>query len=146
MNQYLEFFKSSFGYIVLVVLIVTYVIMIVKYLSKKTLDGIREDAYKLFLVAEHKYLGTEEGSKKMDYVITMITSMLPFWARIFVSEDFLRKTLEIWFSQIKDLLDDGKLNSSAGKTEFNNVLQSMVQGYDIDADNDIEIEKESDSK
>ena len=49
--------------------------------------------------------------------------MLPKWVRLFVSKDRLRKTVDKWFKEIKDLLDDGKLNN----VEEDTVVASEVQ-------------------
>lgn len=87
------------------------------YLRDKSLEDIREDVYKLFLQAEHTYLETGSGRKKMQYVIHRARSLLPNWMQFFVTEELLEKVIEGWFRGVKDLLDDGKLNSSAEREE-----------------------------
>jgi len=39
--------------------------------------------------------------------------MLPGWLKAFISEESLERLLETWFKEVKDLLDDGKVNGSA---------------------------------
>lgn len=82
------------------------------YIREHTLEDIRADVYKLFLEAEHTYLHTGAGKQKMEYVIQRARSMLPDWAKFFVTEEVLRKVVQLWFDAVKDLLDDGKVNKS----------------------------------
>ena len=83
------------------------------YIRDLTLADIRTGVYQLFLEAEHTYLETASGKQKMEYVIQKARSMLPIWAQFFVTEEVLRKVVQMWFDGIKDLLDDGKMNKSA---------------------------------
>jgi hypothetical protein len=48
----------------------------------------------------------------MQYVIDNIYSYLPTIIRIFVSPELLEKIVQKMFDEIKDLLDDGKINKS----------------------------------
>ena len=82
------------------------------YIRDNTLEGIREDAYLLFLKAEHMFTESNSGQKKMKWVLTQIHNMLPGWARFFVSESTLEYRVQMWFNAVKDLLDDGKYNKS----------------------------------
>ena len=82
------------------------------YIRDHTLEEIRADVYQLFLEAEHTYLETATGKQKMEYVIQRARSMLPGWAQFFVTEEVLRKVVQLWFDAVKDLLDDGKVNKS----------------------------------
>lgn len=82
------------------------------YIREHTLGEIRADVYKLFLEAEHTYTETESGKQKMEYVIQRARSMLPNWAQFFITEEVLRKVVQMWFEAVKDLLDDGKVNRS----------------------------------
>lgn len=83
------------------------------YLRNKTFEEIRCDVYQLFLQAEH---GFESGSgkEKMEWVVHHARWMLPEWLQMFITEDFMYEVLQKWFDAVKDLLDDGKLNRSAG--------------------------------
>lgn len=82
------------------------------YIRDHTLEDIRADVYQLFLKAEHTYTETATGKQKMEYVIQRARSMLPGWAQFFVTEEVLRKVVQLWFDAVKDLLDDGKVNKS----------------------------------
>ena len=82
------------------------------YFRDRTLEEIRADVYKLFLDAEHKYTGTKEGRKKLKWVVQQAHELLPGWLRFFVTEELLTMIIDEWFSAVKDLLDDGKLNNS----------------------------------
>ena len=82
------------------------------YIRDHTLENIRADVYQLFLKAEHTYTETATGKQKMAYVIQRARSMLPNWAQFFITEELLRKVVQLWFEAVKDLLDDGKANKS----------------------------------
>ena len=47
----------------------------------------------------------------MDYVVSQIYESLPAICRL-LPESFYRKLLQKMFDEIKDLLDDGKINNS----------------------------------
>lgn len=98
--------------IITVLLAISVGVMIYMYIRDCTLDDIRTGVYQLFLEAEHTYLHTGAGMQKMEYVIQRARSMLPIWAQFFVTEDVLRKVVQMWFEGVKDLLDDGKMNKS----------------------------------
>lgn len=82
------------------------------YIRDNTIEGIREDAYLLFLKAEHMFTETNSGQKKMKWVLAQIHNVMPAWARLFVSESTLEYIVQMWFNAVKDLLDDGKYNKS----------------------------------
>lgn len=96
---------------------VGFVIMAVKYVKAKGLEGIRLDVYKLFLKAEHQLKESGQGEQRMKWVIQKARGLLPSWLRYLISENFLKKVIQIWFDGIKDLLDDGKLNKSTEESE-----------------------------
>lgn len=85
---------------------------VVSYLKDATLEDIRVDAYKLFLKAENGFKGTGKGKQKMEWVAKAINGVIPNWLKIFVSDDMLKELLQTWFDNIKDLLDDGRINKS----------------------------------
>lgn len=101
--------------IVLVVGILFAGVFMYVYLRNKTLEEIRYDVYQLFLEAEHMYEETGAGKEKMEWVINHARCLLPEWLQMFITEDFLYGVLQKWFDAVKDLLDDGKLNKSAGE-------------------------------
>lgn len=96
------------------IFIFSLVMVVYSYFKHKTLEGIREDVYQLFLKAEHRYVKSESGKQKMKWVIQEARKLLPGWLQIVVSEEILEKVVQSWFDGIKDLLDDGKVNGSQG--------------------------------
>lgn len=102
------------------VIIITLIIMTVLvigtftyvYLRDNTLEDIRYDVYQLFLKAEHMYIKSGTGKQKMKYVIQQARGLLPSWAQLFITDEFLEDVLQKWFFAVKDLLDDGKLNGT----------------------------------
>ena len=101
---------------VIIALIIGLAFVTYFYIRNKSLDNIRKDVYCLFLKAEHTFLYTGSGKQKMEYVIQRARSMLPPIARFFITEDLLRKVVQLWFEAVKDLLDDGKYNQSPKKS------------------------------
>ena len=102
--------------IIMIVLIVATLFVVAggiyHYLRNKSLDEIREDVYQLFLEAEHRYTENGTGKQKMEWVVSKARLLLPGWAQIIITEELLYIVIEGWFRAIKDLLDDGKYNSS----------------------------------
>lgn len=114
MNQYVEIPVWVLA-VVIALFIASTVYMVVKYLKNSTLDQLRGDVYQLILRAEHMFTESGKGKQKMEYVVQRARSMLPGWMQVFITEDTLRKTIQMWFDAVKDLLDDGKMNSSSKK-------------------------------
>ena len=96
-------------------LVIVTVVMVVQYLKYKKLDGLRLEAYKKFLIAEHMYR-RGAGQEKMAWVFKQIRALMPGWLAFIVSEEVMKEIVQGWFKGIKDLLDDGKVNGT-GKTE-----------------------------
>lgn len=89
--------------------------LLIIYLKNHTLEQIRGDVYKMFLDVEHKYIESGAGEQKLTEVVNTAYDLLPTWARVFFTREILRKIIDTWFSKIKDLLDDGKMNNSTGR-------------------------------
>lgn len=98
--------------IVVAVLFVVTIFMSIQYMKAKGLEGIRNDVYQLILKAEHMYNESGQGEQKFEWVIQQSRMLLPRWLQIFVTEEMLKKIVQSWFTGIKDLLDDGKINGS----------------------------------
>lgn len=94
-----------------IVAIASICITVYLYIRDNTLEGIREDAYQLFLRAEHE-LENKIGMEKMQWVLRQIRGLMPSWARFFITEATMEYVVQMWFDAIKDLLDDGKYNKS----------------------------------
>lgn len=103
--------------LVIAVLLIVTIVIAVQYLKQKGLDGIRADVYQLILKAEHMYNESGTGKQKFEWVIQQARGLLPKWLQTLLSEDALMITIDWWFKEVKDLLDDGKVNGSQEKEE-----------------------------
>lgn len=98
---------------VITVLIIAFLIKkLIDYITRKGLEGIRLDVYKLFVEAEKTFRASKQGQQKFDYVIHLARGLLPKPIQMFVSDKMLKEIVQLWFDGVKDLLDDGKLNNS----------------------------------
>ncbi len=101
---------------VLILLLIIFVILTVYIIYEnakmKGLEGIRAQVYQYILKAEHMYVSSE-GRQKLKYVVHNARMLLPDWLRFFISDEALMNLCDAWFKEVKDLLDDGKINSSA---------------------------------
>ena len=98
--------------LVAIILLISMVVIIHSYIKQNTLEDIRADVYQAFLQAERVYKHGDNANK-LKYVIQQARGLLPSWARIFITDAVLEKVIDLWFLEVKDLLDDGKLNQSA---------------------------------
>lgn len=123
MEQILESLKSNqvFMYIGIAIIVALVIYGVVRYVRYRGLEGIRNDVYKLFCVAENEFI-YGANSEKFDYVIGRAYDLLPPVMKLFISESLLRKVVQIWFESVKDLLDDGRLNKSIKETDNQEVI------------------------
>ena len=98
--------------IIAILIIISVIWMGYTYLKNRTLDEIRGDVYQLVLKAEHTYRLSSSGKQKMKWVVSQARKLLPGWMQIIISEEMLQKIIQVWFDEVKDLLDDGKMNGS----------------------------------
>lgn len=98
--------------IIAILIIISVIWMGYTYLKNRTLDEIRGDVYQLVLKAEHTYRLSSSGKQKMKWVVSQARKLLPGWLQLIISEEMLQKIIQVWFDEIKDLLDDGKMNGS----------------------------------
>ena len=98
--------------LLIICLILTTVYMGYQHARLKGLDGIRGEVYQYMLKAEHMYV-SGQGRQKLRYVVSRARGLLPKWMQFFISDDILIQLCEAWFREIKDLLDDGKINESS---------------------------------
>lgn len=103
--------------ILVVVLAITTIYMAYQWAKMKGLDGIRMETYKLFLKAEKRYKESGAGQQRLKWVVSEARKLLPDWLQLVVTEENLERIIKAWFVGIKDLLDDGKINSSQKKLE-----------------------------
>lgn len=92
--------------------IVITVFILYRSYKKQGLDGIREDVYKLFVLAEKVFSEPGCGTQKFEFVIRIARTLLPKPLSILISDQQLRTIIQFWFDEAKDLLDDGKRNNS----------------------------------
>lgn len=91
-------------YVIMVVGLV--LIALVLYLMIRYSSKFRNKAYQMFIFAENN-LGT---GRKMDFVVNEIYNLLPTPFKI-LPKSFYKKILQKMFDEIKDLLDDGRINN-----------------------------------
>lgn len=97
---------------VVTVLVIVTLVCVYQYTKMKGLDGIRGDVYQLILKAEHVYNASGQGEQKLKWVVQQARGLLPKWLQVIMSEEVLLKIIDWWFKEVKDLLDDGKVNGS----------------------------------
>jgi len=97
---------------VIIALLVVTVIITFQYMKANSLEGIRADVYQLILKAEHLFNESGTGKQKFKWVIQQARGLLPKWLQVFITEQALINIVQKWFTGVKDLLDDGKLNDS----------------------------------
>ena len=97
--------------IFLVAVFLSLAVFFFNYLRNKSLEDIRTDVYRLFLIAEHQF-ESGAGKEKMEFVIYHARMLLPPVLRLIITEELLKKVVQLWFEAVKDLLDDGKYNGS----------------------------------
>lgn len=98
--------------IIAAVVVVSIIYMGYSYFKDKTLEQIRGDVYQLVLKAEHIYQESSTGKQKMKWVVSQARKLLPGWLQAIITDEVLQKIIQVWFDEIKDLLDDGKVNGS----------------------------------
>lgn len=84
------------------------------YFRNRTLEQVRADVYQLILKAEHTYKESSSGKQKMKWVVQQARMILPNWLQTLITDDVLEYVIQTWFDEIKDLLDDGKVNGTQG--------------------------------
>lgn len=102
--------------IAIIGLVIGVAVLAYLYVKNTSLEQIRADVYQLFLVAEHEFQ-YGENEQKFEYVVQLARSLLPEWVSTFITEKNLRKVVQLWFTAVKDLLDDGKYNKSTEQIE-----------------------------
>jgi hypothetical protein len=75
-------------------------------------DQLRSTAYRMILQAEKVVTGTKKGQERFELVFNRVYSLIPPWLRFFILENDLREQLQDWYNDIKDYLDNGKIDNS----------------------------------
>ena len=108
-------FLISYGWIIVLAIgFIGYVFYLYKYKGKiEALKKLRETAYQLMILAEKKF-GTDTGMgvDKFNFVIERLYKLLPETIVFFISEETFRGYIQMIYTQVKDLLDDGVDNNS----------------------------------
>ena len=73
---------------------------------------LRVIGYKLILQAEKAITGTKKGQERFEFVFYKLYNLIPGWLQLFVSEESLLEKLQEWFVELKDYLDNGKIDQS----------------------------------
>lgn len=115
MNELLTVLPLPVLVLIGIVIAISMLALIYAYFKDKGLEEIRVDVYRLFLRAEHMVKESKAGKQKMKWVLSQARLLLPKWMQLIISEDIFEQIIQLWFDQIKDLLDDGKLNHSGGR-------------------------------
>lgn len=97
------------------IVVVIAIFLFVKAMQIVGMEKIRGHVYKFFVQAEHAFKHGE-NEDKFEYVVCLARSAVPTPFDLFITENFMRKTIQLWFDICKDLLDDGKFNGT-GKGE-----------------------------
>lgn len=115
MNELLTILPVPVLVLIGIAIVVSLFIIAYAYFKNKKLEEIRGDVYHLFLRAEHMIKESKAGQQKMKWVLSRARQLLPKWLQMLISDTAFEKIVQLWFDQIKDLLDDGKLNHSRGR-------------------------------
>lgn len=95
-----------------ILIIAAFLIWIGYLVVNKKWEQLRGTAYRLILQVEKTITGTKRGKERFELVIDRLYSLIPGWLQFFISEKCLREKLQEWFDQIKDYLDNGKIDGS----------------------------------
>lgn len=108
-----QFFVSNPVLAIIFILVVVAVVLyaVVKLLQTIGLEKVRGKVYEGFLKAEHEFKHGDNHTK-FEYVVNLAKQSVPTPFNLFITEDLLRKVIQLWFDLVKDLLDDGKLNGT----------------------------------
>lgn len=82
-----------------------------KYGKAAVFTKMREDAYKLMLIAEQKF-GAKNGKTKFTWVVENFYPLLPKSIQIVWNQTEIEQFVQGAFDETMDWLDDGKLNDS----------------------------------
>ncbi|MBP3676796.1 MAG: hypothetical protein J6I97_00470 [Agathobacter sp.] len=107
--------NTIIGIAAIVALLAICIVLACLYLRGKTKDEIRADVYDLCQKAEKRFK-SGQGAQKFAYVVQLARSLLPKRVQAFVTVPVLQalfeKLIQELFDEIKDYLDDGKVNGS----------------------------------
>lgn len=108
-----QYFVSNpvIAVIFIVLVIAVTLFFVVKKLQSMGLEKIRATVYKAFVKAENDFK-YGANAQKFEYVADLAKSYLPAPFSFLITEKLLRRTVQLWFNLVKDLLDDGRINDT----------------------------------
>lgn len=98
-----------------ILIVVCFIAMMISFAARGKWETIRKISYKLILQAETTIAGTKRGQERFDQVLEQIYILIPAWIRFFAPKSLVKEKLQEWFNEVKDYLDNGKVDGSIGK-------------------------------
>lgn len=100
----------------LAILIVCVIAILIGYIAIKLIQAIgmekvRKIVYRAFVDAENNFKHGDNRAK-FEYVVDIAKKSVPAPFNLFITENNLRKVIQLWFILCKDLLDDGRVNGT----------------------------------
>ena len=113
-----QYFVSNpvVAFIFIAIVLVGIIYLLVKKLQNMGLEKIRATVYNAFIEAEHNFQ-YGDNEQKFEYVVNLARSHLPIPFSMFITQDLLKKVVQLWFDLVKDLLDDGKIGGTSIKED-----------------------------
>lgn len=102
--------------VVILVILAVLCILAVKVMQTIGMEKVRGVVYKAFVVAENEFKHGDNHTK-FEYVVNVARNAVPFPFDAFITEQNLRKVIQLWFTLCKDLLDDGRINKTGETTK-----------------------------
>ena len=98
----------------LVVITAVICVITVKIMQTIGMEKVRKKVYDAFCEAENRFM-QGQNEEKFEHVVSVIKPIIPAPFNFFITEKFLRKVVQLWFNLVKDLLDNGRVDSSVKK-------------------------------
>jgi hypothetical protein len=95
-----------------ILIIVAFLFWVGYLVVNRKWDQLRSMAYRMILQAEKVITGTKRGQERFELVFERVYSLIPPWLRFFILKSDLREQLQEWYNDIKDYLDNGKMDGS----------------------------------
>lgn len=113
-----QFLAENKPVALLIIAAITAVIIIlgVKIMQTIGMEKVRGFVYRKFVEAENRF---EQGqnSDKFEYVVNLTKQAIPAPFNFFITENFMRNVIQLWFDLVKDLLDNGRVDLSVRSDE-----------------------------
>jgi hypothetical protein len=100
-----EFLLQNWQIVIYALVLLVFTVYLI---VKRKWDELRKYALKLILSAEREIKGNKVGQERFDHVLESLYQLLvPPMLQIFITRDKLKKQLQIWFDEVKRLLEYG---------------------------------------